>query len=69
MAKSINIRENMYYRAGDKITLQDVEDFLQNGVNEIELVDFDGYDDISGKRFVSSNVILNCLEKEDAFLP
>nr|AAC37118.1 RNA polymerase beta subunit [Borreliella burgdorferi] len=67
LAKSINIRENMYYRAGDKITLQDVEDFLQNGVNEIELVDFDGYNDISGKRFVSSNVILNCLEKEDAF--
>ncbi|WNY70431.1 DNA-directed RNA polymerase subunit beta [Borreliella californiensis] len=67
LAKSINIRENMYYRAGDKITLQDVEDFLQNGVNEIELVDFDGYDDISGKCFVSSNVILNCFEKEDAF--
>ncbi|WP_210374733.1 hypothetical protein, partial [Borreliella garinii] len=37
LAKNINIRENMYYRAGDKITLQDVEDFLQNGVNEIEL--------------------------------
>ncbi|WNZ72589.1 DNA-directed RNA polymerase subunit beta [Borreliella garinii] len=67
LAKNINIRENMYYRAGDKITLQDVEDFLQNGVNEIELVDFDGYDAISGKCFVSSNVILNCLEKEDAF--
>ncbi len=59
----------MYYRAGDKITLQDVEDFLQNGVNEIELVDFDGYDAISGKCFVSSNVILNCLRKRMPFLP
>ncbi|WKC75200.1 DNA-directed RNA polymerase subunit beta [Borreliella yangtzensis] len=67
LAKSINIRENMHYRAGDKITLQDVEDFLQNGVNEIELVDFDGYNDVFGKYFVSSNVILNCFEKEDAF--
>ncbi|BDU62935.1 DNA-directed RNA polymerase subunit beta [Candidatus Borrelia fainii] len=67
LAVNITIKENMTYRAGDKITLQDIEDFLQNGVKEIDLIDFDGYDSVPGKHFISSDVILNCFEKEDAY--
>ena len=51
LAVNINIKENMTYRAGDKITLQDIEDFLQNGIKEIRLIDFDGYDSVPGKYF------------------
>jgi len=55
----VNGEEKKLYRAGDKLHLHDVDELVNLGVKEIEVIDFEHPDSLH------FDMILNCFERED----
>ncbi len=57
------------FRAGDKLSLSDVENLIAQGVSEITVIKFDARHEIGNKEefnpSLDSQMIINCFERED----